>query len=100
MILFQEIIETIESLPIKDQDYLFELIYKRRNTSQKEISTVANEAIITPAHKFAFDYSAPPIWEVVAKISAQVPDEEWKKLPTDLAMNFDDYQRDRQVKNQ
>jgi len=30
MMTFQEIINSIESLPIEDQDYLFELIRKRR----------------------------------------------------------------------
>ncbi|OYQ67401.1 hypothetical protein B9G53_01230 [Pseudanabaena sp. SR411] len=90
MILFQEIIETIESLPIKDQDYLFEMIQKRRTATQKNLSTAMLGQSNMP-NKFIFDYSAPPIWEVVAKISAQVPDEEWQKLPTDLAMNFENY---------
>jgi type I restriction enzyme S subunit len=96
MILFQEIIETIEILPVRDQDYLFEMIQKRRTVTQKSLSTAMSGQAIKASNKFTFDYSAPPIWEVVAKISAQVPDEEWQKLPTDLAMNFDDYQRDRQ----
>jgi len=99
MILFQEIIETIESLPIKDQDYLFEMIQKRRVTTQKNISMPMSTQPLNLTNRFTFDYSAPPIWEVVGKISAQVPDEEWQKLPTDLAMNFDDYQRDRQSQN-
>ena len=30
MIIFQEIINLIKSLPLEDQDYLFELIRKRR----------------------------------------------------------------------
>jgi len=41
----------------------------------------------------SFDPDAPPIWELVAEISAQVPDEEWEKLPTDLARRFDYYQQ-------
>jgi hypothetical protein len=44
---------------------------------------------------FSFDPNAQPIWELAAEISAQVPDEEWAKLPTDLARNFDQYQRQR-----
>ncbi|MCA6524325.1 MAG: hypothetical protein ACK47D_15285 [Pseudanabaena sp.] len=99
MILFQEIIETIESLPVKDQDYLFEMIQKRRVATQKNLSMPVSVQSLNHPNKFTFDYSAPPIWEVVAKISAQVPDEEWQKLPTDLAMNFDDYQRDRPSQN-
>jgi type I restriction enzyme S subunit len=99
MILFQEIIETIESLPVKDQDYLFEMIQKRRTATPKNLSMPMSAQALNPLNKFTFDYIAPPIWEVVAKVSAQVPDEEWQKLPTDLAMNFDDYQRDRQNHN-
>lgn len=99
MILFQEIIETIEGLPIRDQDYLFEMIQKRRVATQKNLSMPMSAQAPNPPNKFTFDYSAPPIWDVVAKLSAQVPDEEWQKLPTDLAMNFDDYQRDRLSQN-
>ncbi len=40
-----------------------------------------------------YDANAITIWELVAEISAQVPDREWKKLPTDLARKFDDYQK-------
>jgi hypothetical protein len=32
-----------------------------------------------------------PIWERVANISAQVPLEEWAKLPKDLSKNLDHY---------
>ncbi|PSB24621.1 hypothetical protein [Stenomitos frigidus] len=32
-----------------------------------------------------------PIWERVAEISAQVPPEEWAKLPKDLSKNVDHY---------
>lgn len=32
-----------------------------------------------------------PIWERVADISAQVPPEEWAKLPKDLSKNVDHY---------
>ena len=46
--------------------------------------------------KIKYDPDAIPIWELVAQISAKVPDEEWKKLPTDLARRFDDYQKQRQ----
>lgn len=40
----------------------------------------------------SYDQNAMPIWELAARISAMVPDEEWKKLPTDLAARFDYYQ--------
>ncbi len=40
-----------------------------------------------------FDYDAEPIWELAASLSTQIAQEEWAKLPTDLARNFDDYQQ-------
>ena len=40
-----------------------------------------------------FDYSAEPIWELAARLSAKMPNEEWAKLPKDLAQNFDHYQQ-------
>ena len=43
---FQEIIESIEILPIEDQDYLFDLIRKRRIESRRaEIFANAQAAI-------------------------------------------------------
>lgn len=39
-----------------------------------------------------YDPNAIPIWELAEKLSATIPDEEWAKLPTDLARNFDHYQ--------
>jgi hypothetical protein len=35
--------------------------------------------------------TAKPIWDIAREISASVPDEEWEKLPRDLARNFDHY---------
>ena len=39
---FQEIIESIENLPLEDQDYLFDLIKKRR--MEKRRLEIANNA--------------------------------------------------------
>ncbi|MBI4702775.1 MAG: hypothetical protein HY744_16775 [Deltaproteobacteria bacterium] len=38
-----------------------------------------------------YDPTARPIWEVIAEIGASVPDEEWEKVPRDLAENHDHY---------
>ena len=38
---FQKIIESIETLPVEDQDYLFDLIRKRR-ISQRRTEILAN----------------------------------------------------------
>jgi len=32
-----------------------------------------------------------PIWEVIAEIAREIPEEELSKLPTDLASNIDHY---------
>ncbi len=42
-----------------------------------------------------FDPNAIPIWELAAQITASIPAEEWAKLPSDLAQNFDYYQNQR-----
>jgi len=39
----------------------------------------------------ALDPGAPPIEEVLARIGAQVPPEEWRKLPPDLTDQLDHY---------
>jgi hypothetical protein len=52
------------------------------------------ESRITPTSTpFTFDENATPIWEIAAAITNQIPDDEWRKLPTDLAMHFDQYQK-------
>ena len=38
-----------------------------------------------------FDPDATPIWDVVSKIGESVPEEEWGRVPTDLAANLDRY---------
>jgi hypothetical protein len=38
-----------------------------------------------------YDPSARPIWEEVMELGASIPDEEWAKVPTDLAKNLDHY---------
>lgn len=68
------------------------LIAKKQNP-QIQVETVQQPSALSELN---FDPDAPPIWELVAQISAQVPDEEWKKLPTDLARRFDYYQKQRQ----
>lgn len=37
------------------------------------------------------DFSAQGFLNMIDEIRAQVPDEEWKKLPTDLSKNIDHY---------
>jgi len=44
-----------------------------------------------PAGETPFDPDAPPIWERIAEIGKSIPEEEWDKVPTDLAANLDHY---------
>jgi Arc/MetJ-type ribon-helix-helix transcriptional regulator len=47
-----------------------------------------------PAGKLAASEAAAahkPIWEEILELTADVPDEEWDKLPTDLAEQHDHY---------
>ena len=37
------------------------------------------------------DFSAQSFLSMIDEIRAQVPDEEWKRLPTDLSRNIDHY---------
>lgn len=65
-------------------------IQDQNGTSQSE----------TSSNTFTSDADAIPIWELAAQLSAQVPDEEWEKLPTDLSKRFDYYQQQRQQQGQ
>jgi type I restriction enzyme, S subunit len=79
----QDAIEKLENLILQKQSSQIQI---DPNLNRKPVET----------DKFSFDPDALPIWELVAQISAQIPDEEWQKLPTDLSKRFDDYQQQRQ----
>jgi hypothetical protein len=32
-----------------------------------------------------------PIWEIVAEIGTQIPDEQWTKVPNDASINYKHY---------
>ncbi len=78
-----------------EQDAINKLenLIARKQTPQTQIDTVQQPSA---SGELTFDPDAQPIWELVGQISARVPDEEWKKLPTDLARRFNDYQKQRQ----
>ena len=66
------------------------------NSSKKSI---AHTEETSACLDFKYDPKARPIWEIAAEISAQIPDSEWVKVPTDLAKNFDKYQSKTATKN-
>ncbi len=57
------------------------LIQQENNLEKSKYNQIDNN--------FKFDPEARPIWEIAAEISAQIPDSEWAKVPTDLSKNFD-----------
>jgi hypothetical protein len=46
-----------------------------------------------PTANWTCDPQATPLWQLAAQASALVPDDDWQKLPPDLAKNFDAYQQ-------
>ena len=78
-----------------EQDAITKLenLITRKQTPQDRIDIIQQSFAIS---KLSFAPDALPMWELAAQISAQVPDDEWKKLPTDLARKFKHYQKQRQ----
>ncbi len=54
----------------------------------KQVQTQANQTMASPADAAQ---KQKPIWEEILELTADVPDEEWDKLPTDLAEQHDHY---------
>jgi thioester reductase-like protein len=91
-----EVIEEMHDLPDELQQQVLRFVVNLRQQYQ-QYQQISGDRVNsdTPVNlnKFPFDVDATPIWELVAKISDQAPDEEWQKLPTDLARRFDHYQK-------
>ncbi len=68
----ESVIEKLRGLPLEKQQQVLEF--------------VENLTVATPPNG-----DDRPIWEVIGEISAEVPDEEWAKLPTDGAEQHDHY---------
>ena len=59
------------------------LLLRQLNQGQEGEVKAVNQAPAIEARK--------PIWERIQDMTADVPDEEWDKLPTDLAEQHDHY---------
>jgi type I restriction enzyme S subunit len=68
---------------------LEKLISSKSNTPMNNQTPIESLSLAN----IKFDYNAEPIWELAARLSAKIPNEEWAKLPKDLAQNFDHYQQ-------
>jgi len=56
----------------------------------ERIARVDSLQVEVPADS-SYDGSVKPVWEQIVEIGASVPEEEWEKLPSDLAANLDHY---------
>lgn len=65
------IFEKVKALPVTDQREVLEMVAKKASVSRQN--------------------NARPIWEVIAEISSEIPDEEWETLPSDGSVNHDHY---------
>ena len=78
---------------MKEQNFQPEHTPISPSDRSENVSTTIKFNEISKLSELYFDPGAVTIWELVAEISAQVPDDEWQKLPTDLARRFDYYQK-------
>ena len=70
----QAILEKIQALPYKKQEEILALVDQMLKAGQPQ------------THE-----NVRPIWEIIEELSAQVPMEEWEKLPSDGAEQHDHY---------
>ncbi|NEP46846.1 MAG: hypothetical protein F6K35_49745 [Okeania sp. SIO2H7] len=60
--------------------------------SQSQLEQLAEEALEEVRQEDAkTSATAKPFWQKIQEIGAKVPREEWEKLPTDFARNFESY---------
>jgi hypothetical protein len=64
--------------------------FNRQSGALQRIITVDDLTPI-PATGIEYDETERPIWEIAQEIGAEVPDEEWSKVPRDMAENLDHY---------
>lgn len=50
-----------------------------------------DHAEVAPSADLVYDESVKPIWEVVAELGADAPQETWEKVPSDLSQRVDEY---------
>ncbi|MEO0688310.1 MAG: hypothetical protein AAFY76_25430 [Cyanobacteria bacterium J06649_11] len=81
------IIQVLPEAIVELDNFISELLTDQ--SINEEVSEHTRHSLIT--NGLHFDTDASPIWDIAAQVRSQIPDEEWEKLPTDLARNFDDY---------
>ena len=71
----QAILEKIQALPDKKQQEVLALVDEMLKQQQEPLPRE----------------TVRPIWEIITELSAQIPLEEWEKLPADGAEQHDHY---------
>jgi hypothetical protein len=71
----QAILEKLQALPDNKQEEVLALL----------------DAMLKEKHEPPSSENVRPIWEIITELSAQVPMEEWEKLPRDGAEQHDHY---------
>jgi hypothetical protein len=71
----QAILEKIQALP---------------DNKQQEVLALVDE-MLKEGHEQRPRENVRPIWEIITELSAQIPLEEWARLPTDGAEQHDHY---------
>lgn len=64
--------------------------FSRQDGVLKRIVRI-DDVQVVPAGEPQYVQTEKPIWEIVASIGAQVPEQEWSKVPSDLSKNVDHY---------
>ncbi len=70
----QAILEKLQALPDEKQEEVLALVDQMLREEQPQTRETVR-----------------PIWEIITELSAQVPMEEWEKLPSDGAEQHDHY---------
>lgn len=67
--------------------------YAEKVTAEKAKNNIKSGGMISYVGKSDSDSNESQIWDIVSQVRSKVPNEEWEKLPKDLARNFDSYQQ-------
>jgi GTP-dependent phosphoenolpyruvate carboxykinase len=69
-----------------------ELIQQIEHLSETELEAVKQSIDSVIHHEEPqYDTTVPPVWEIATQIGAEIPQEEWAKVPSDLSKNVDHY---------
>lgn len=72
----EAVVENLRALPPEQQQQVLEFVEELKERSK---------------YAETQDVNSLPIWEVIRRVTAEVPDEEWEKLPRDGAEQHDHY---------